>query len=326
MRIFITGAGGAAAVSVWKSLSAAHELFMADIDPLAAGLYLVPPERRLIIPRGDTPELVPALHSICTERGIAALLPTVDSELAPVAAERDRFESDGIALPISPVECLRICRDKQLLIEAVQGKVPVPGNEPLTEAVAARIDAFPRFAKPREGAGSRGVAKINNRADLDKQPKDGSVMLQEYLPGEEYSVDVYVRRDGRVIAAVPRDRMKIDSGIAVASRTIRVPEVIESAILTAEIIGIRGCANVQFKRGADGVFKLLEVNPRFPGTLPLTTAAGIDMPKLMVDELMGRPVPDKLMPFKELMVVRYWTEHYFEPREWEELCRQRSSG
>ena len=52
--------------------------------------------------------------------------------------------------------------------------------------------------------------------------------------------------------------------------------------------GIRGCANVQFKRGADGVFKLLEVNPRFPGTLPLTTAAGIDMPKLMVDELMGR--------------------------------------
>ena len=38
------------------------------------------------------------------------------------------------------------------------------------------------------------------------------------------------------------------------------------------------------------------------------------MPKLMVDELMGRPVPDKLMPFKELMVVRYWTEHYFDPQ------------
>ena len=87
--------------------------------------------------------------------------------------------------------------------------MPIPGNEPLTEAVAARVDSFPRFAKPREGAGSRGVAKIDSRADLDT-PKDGSVMLQEYLPGEEYSVDVYVRRDGRVIAAVPRDRMKID--------------------------------------------------------------------------------------------------------------------
>jgi carbamoyl-phosphate synthase large subunit len=326
MRILITGAGGAAAISVWKSLSAEHELHMADMDPLAAGLYLVPPEQRLIIPRGDAAELVPVLHRACTERGIAALLPTVDAELGPVARARDRFESDGIALPISPAECLRICRDKQLLIEAVQGKVPVPGNEPLTEAVAARIDAFPRFVKPREGAGSRGVAKIDSVADLEKQPKDGSLLLQEYLPGEEYSVDVYVRRDGRVIAAVPRNRMKIDSGIAVASRTINLPEVIQSAIRTAEIIGIRGVANVQFKRGADGLFKLLEVNPRYPGTLPLTIAAGIDIPKLMVDELMGRPVPDRLMPFKELMVVRYWTEQYFDAREWEVLCRPRSPG
>jgi carbamoyl-phosphate synthase large subunit len=323
MRILITGAGGAAAVSVWKSLGAEHELHMADMDPLAAGLYLLPPDRRLIIPRGDSPELVPALHKACKERRIAALLPTVDAELAPVAAAGDSFTAIGVALPISPVECLRICRDKQLLMEAVQGKVPIPANEPLTEAVAARVGSFPRFAKPREGAGSRGVAKINSRADLDKQPKDGSVMLQEYLPGEEYSVDVYVRRDGRVIAAVPRDRMKIDSGIAVASRTLNLPDLMQSAIRTAEVIGIRGCANVQFKRAADGVFKLLEVNPRFPGTLPLTTAAGIDMPKLMVDELMGRPVPDKLMPFKEMMVVRYWTEHFFDAREWEALCRQR---
>jgi carbamoyl-phosphate synthase large subunit len=322
MRILITGAGGAAAVSVWKSLSAEHELHMADIDPLAAGLYLVPPDRRLIIPRGDTPELVPALHRACKERCIEALLPTVDTELAPVAEARDRFEAIGVALPLSPVECLRICRDKQLLMEAVQGQVPIPDNEPLTEAVAARVDSFPRFVKPREGAGSRGVARIDCRADLDKQPRDGSVMLQEYLPGEEYSVDVYVRRDGRVIAAVPRARMKIDSGIAVASRTINVPEVIAAAVRTAEIIGIRGIANVQFKRAADGVFKLLEVNPRFPGTLPLTGAAGVDLPKLMADELAGQKLPDGLLPFKELMVVRYWTEHYLDPREWEALCRQ----
>ncbi len=323
MRILITGVGGAAAVSVWKSLSAEHELHMADIDPLAAGLYLVPPERRLIIPRGDSPELIPALFRACSERRVEALLPTVDAELAPVVAAHERFSAIGVALPLSPAKCLRICRDKQLLMEAVQGKVPIPDSEPLTEAVAACAGSFPRFVKPREGAGARGVAKIDGRADLDKHPKDGSVMLQEYLPGEEYSVDVYVRRDGRVIAAVPRERMKIDSGIAVASRTVKVPEVIEAAVRTAEIIGVRGTANVQFKRAADGVFKLLEVNPRFPGTLPLTGAAGVDMPKLMVDELAGRELPDGLLPFKELMVVRYWTEHYLDPREWEALCRQR---
>ncbi|HQS17951.1 ATP-grasp domain-containing protein [Reyranella sp.] len=321
MRILITGAGGAAAISVWKSLGAGHELHMADMDPLAAGLYLVPEAQRLIIPRGDDPRLVDVLQDACRARGIEMLLPTVDSELFPVAMARERFEAAGVSLPISPAECLRLCRDKQLLLDRVKGEVPVPAFEPLTQEAADRVDAFPRFVKPRVGAGSRGVAKIVRREDLAQQPKDGSVLLQEYLPGEEYSVDVYVRRDGVVVAAVPRERMKVDSGIAVASRTVNVPEVIRSARRTAEIIGIRGIANVQFKRAADGVFKLLEVNPRFPGTLPLTIAAGIDMPRLMVDEAMGRPLPDKLMPFEELMVVRYWTERYFDPREWKALCR-----
>ena len=322
MRMLITGAGGAAAISIWKSLSAEHELHMADIDPLASGLYLVPPDRRLIIPRGDSPELVPALLRACEERRIEALVPTVDVELAPLAAARDTCEAIGVALAISPVECLDTCRDKQLLLDAVRGQVPIPDSEPLTEAVAARVDSFPRFAKPREGAGSRGIARIDSRADLDGQPRDGSVMLQEYLPGEEYSVDIYVRRDGRVIAAVPRVRMKVDSGIAVASRTVEAPEVVEAAVRTAEIIGIRGAANVQFKRGADGVFKLLEVNPRYPGTLPLTGAAGVDIPRLMAAELAGQALPDGLLPFRELMVVRYWTEHYLDPGEWDALCPQ----
>jgi carbamoyl-phosphate synthase large subunit len=322
MKMLVTGAGGAAAISIWKSLSAEHELHMADIDPLATGLYLVPPDRRLIVPRGDTPELVPALRRACEERGIEALVPTVDVELAPLAAARDSFESLGIALAISPVECLLTCRDKQLLMDAVRGQVPIPDSEPLTEAVAARADSFPRFAKPREGAGSRGIARIDCRADLARQPMDGSVMLQEYLPGEEYSVDIYVTRDGRAVAAVPRVRMKVDSGIAVVSRTVEAPEVAEAAVRTAQIIGIRGAANVQFKRAADGVFKLLEVNPRFPGTLPLTGAAGVDIPRLMADELAGRPLPDGLLPFRELMVVRYWTEHYLDASEWEALCCQ----
>lgn len=323
MRILITGAGGAAAISVWKSLGSEHELHMADMDPLASGLYLVPADRRLIIPRGDDPRLIDVLYEECRARRIDALLPTVDAELAPLAAVRARFEAISVQLPISPVECLRICRDKQLLLEKVKGIVPIPGNEPLTQAVADRTHAFPLLVKPRSGAGSRGVAKIECREDLETIPKDGSYLLQEYLPGEEYSVDVYVRRDGRVIGAVPRERMKVDSGIAIASRTIDLPEVVDSAVKTAEIIGIRGTANIQFKRAADGVFKLLEVNPRYPGTLPLTGAAGVDMPKLMADELAGKPVPDRLMPFKELMVVRYWTEHYFDPAEWEALCRRR---
>jgi carbamoyl-phosphate synthase large subunit len=321
MRILMTGAGGPSAISVWKSLSAQHEIHMADMDPCAAGLYLVAEDRRLLVPRGDAPELVPALLAACRARKIDLLLPTVDAEFVPLALARADFEALGVALPISPLDCLRVCRDKHELLARVKGIVPVPDYEPLTPEAAARVTSFPRFVKPRLGAGSRGAEKITRREDLDALPQDGSILVQEYLPGEEYSVDVYVRGDGRVIAAVPRERMKTDSGIAVTARTVDVPEVIESARRVAEAIGVRYVANVQFKRAADGIFKLLEVNPRFPGTLPLTTAAGVDMPKLLVDDVAGKKLPDGPLPFKEIMVVRYWTEHYVDPQEWVKLCR-----
>ena len=321
MRILMTGAGGPSAISVWKSLSAQHEIHVADMDPCAAGLYLVAEDRRLLVPRGDAPELVPALLAACRARKIDLMLPTVDAEFVPLALARADFEALGVALPISPLDCLRVCRDKHELLARVKGIVPVPEYEPLTPEAAARVTSFPRFVKPRLGAGSRGAEKITRREDLDALPQDGSILVQEYLPGEEYSVDVYVRGDGRVIAAVPRERMKTDSGIAVTARTVDVPEVIEAARRVAEEIGVRYVANVQFKRAADGIFKLLEVNPRFPGTLPLTTAAGVDMPKLLVDDVAGKKLPDGPLPFKEIMVVRYWTEHYVDPQEWVKLCR-----
>ncbi len=223
-------------------------------------------------------------------------------------------------LALSPADALSSCRDKHALLTRLASVVPVPQSELLTEESAARTVAFPRFAKPRLGAGSTGTALIKIAADLHPLPKDGSYLLQELLPGEEYSVDVYLRGDGSAIAAVPRERMKTDSGIAVTARTVHQPDVMEMAIRAAQAASVRYVANVQFKRAADGVFKLLEINPRFPGTLPLTAAAGIDMPKLLIDEMLGRPMPDALL-LQEIMVVRYWAEKFVDPAEWQQLCR-----
>jgi carbamoyl-phosphate synthase large subunit len=286
---------------------------MADMDPCAAGLYLVAEDRRLLVPRGDA-ELVPFLLP-----GLQGRPRSISSDGCyadvPGSGDRSPIRSRGS----NP--CLRACRDKHVLLDQVRGIAPVPDYEPLTQDVADRVTSFPRFVKPRLGAGSRGAAKITRREDLEALPKDGSYLVQEYLPGEEYSVDVYVRGDGEVVAAVPRERMKTDSGVAVTARTVHSPEVIEAAVRVGQAIGVRYVANVQVKRAADGVFKLLEVNPRFPGTLPLTIAAGVDMPKFMVDEVAGKKLPDGLVPFKEIMVVRYWTEHYCDPQEWRNLCR-----
>lgn len=319
MNILITGAGGAAAISVWKSLTGQQTIFMADIDPCAAGLYLVPAENRLLIEPGDSDNFIHNLIDLCEKNHIQVLIPTVDVELIPIAKHKHLFEDKGIMVPICPEHTLALCRDKYALLTWCEDTGLMPAFSLLTENSA--MPDFPCFAKPREGAGSKGIFTLHNAAELAQLPKDNSYLIEELLPGEEYSVDVYISSKGNALAAVPRLRMKIDSGIAVASQTRIFPELSAMALTIAKKTGIQYIANIQFKANKQQQFKLLEINPRFPGTLPLTKAAGIDIPVLLMKDICHEPLDQNLRTFKELMVVRYWTEQFIPIEAWKTLCR-----
>lgn len=321
MKILITGAGGAAAVSVWKSLAKHYEVYMADIDPCAAGLYLVPASRRFIIPSGKSPDFFKELLKICVDNAINVLIPTVDVELLEVARQNEQFVSHGIRVPLSSLHALELCRDKYKLLTFCQDTGLCPSFSLLNEQTPINSLHYPCFAKPCLGSGANGAMVIHEPKALDLLPKDNSYLVQDLLPGDEYSVDVYVHSEGTPVAAVPRLRMKIDSGIAVAARTVINSDLSQKALTIIQKVGIRFVANIQFKADAQGDYKLLEINPRFPGTLPLTAAAGIDIPQLLMNDLMGKPFPAALMPFKEIMVVRYWTEQFIAVDEWRALCQ-----
>ncbi len=320
MKILLTGAGGAAAISVWKSLNTIHTLYMADIDPCAAGLYLVPALQRIILPKGDAKDYVENVLHVCEKFKINLIIPTVDIELIPLSIAYEKFEKLKIFLPLSPVSVLKCCYDKYALLNQCKNKIPIPESLLLTDENKKLINTFPKFAKPRVGAGSAGIYLIKNFKDLENLPMDGSYLIQEWLPGDEFSVDVYINSQGKALVSVPRIRMKIDSGVAVAARTQHNTALSLLAIEVAKVVGILYVANIQFKRAVDGTLKLLEINPRFPGTLPLTAAAGIDIPQLLIKDLKNETLPNDLLPFNEIMVVRYWTEHFCSIAEWEALC------
>lgn len=308
--VLVTGAGGAAAVTVLRSLAGHADLVAADIDPFAVGLYLVPPPRRILIPRGDDPAFVPTLLQCAIDQGADLVIPTVDTELRGVSAARGEFAAHGIDLLVEDVSTLDLCLDKLRLMRLCAPTVRVPLTIALTpNSVATELPVLgsPFIIKPRQGAGGRGFAIIHDLDDLRDVPLDGSYLAQELLPGDEFSIDVLGSPDGRVVAAVPRRRDKIDSGIAVAGRTMADPALEAFGRAVASAIGVVGVVNVQAKLDREGEPSLLEVNARFPGTMSLTQAAGIDMPLLAVQARRGRTLPDSL-PFREIGVVRHWTE------------------
>jgi len=106
----------------------------------------------------------------------------------------------------------------------------------------------------------------------------------------------------------------VDSGVSVGGRTVHDPEVENFGRAVARATGLTYVANVQCRRDRDGRPALLEVNPRMPGTLGLTIASGVDMPRLALAALLGRPVP-AAMDFCERAVVRFLDERFLDPAD-----------
>lgn len=315
-RVLVTGAGGPAGIAVIRSLLKRDdvEVYAADMDGWASGLYLVPESARRIVPPGKAPSFVDDVIALCAADGIAVLFSTVDVELPGLAARRHDLAAVGAALAAPSHETLVTCLDKYRLAQAVAGKARIPETRLLDRDGVGAEWVFPVIIKPRSGAGSRGVRLIADRAALEALGEDQSILVQENLPGEEFSVDVLAGLDGTVIAAVPRSRERVDSGVSIAGRTVRRDELSQTASDVARAIGLTGVANVQLRYSSDGVPALLEVNPRFPGAMPLTIAAGVDMPSLLLDLVLGRPVPSAV-DFTELANVRYLEDVFLDPAD-----------
>ncbi len=316
-RVLVTGAGGPAAVSfmraVASSFGAGVELWAYDVDPCAVGLYLVPAGRRGLLPMGDAPEFADVLVEVCDSARIDVVVPTVDTEMLPVCHRRDELASRGTTVLAPSVATLETCLDKWTLAQVCAGRPWLPRTELLVDGFDASSWSWPTIVKPRHGSGSRGIVLVHGPDELDALPHDGSLLVQEELPGVEHSIDVLAYADGSVAAAVPRCRLKVDSGIAVAGRTEHDPVLEALAREVATAIGLSSVANVQVKADASGCPKLLEVNPRFPGSMPLTVASGVDMPTIALSEALGLPVPAEV-GFRDLATVRFW-EDVFVPVE-----------
>jgi len=302
-RVLVTGAGGPAGVAVIRSLLQRPEVevFAGDMDGWASGLYLVPANRRRILSPGKSPTFVDELIALCAEDEIDVLFSTVDVELPPLARRRGELSA---ALAAPSLDTLETCLDKFALAVRCAPLLRTPVTHLVGPASTAAEWDFPIIVKPRSGAGSRGVRLVHSRADLDALGDDDSLIAQELLPGDEYSVDVIAAADGHVVAAVPRTRTRVDSGVSIAGLTVRDAELEATATAVAQAIGLTGVANVQLRRDTAGVPALLEVNPRFPGAMPLTIAAGVDMPSLALDLALGLDLPEQA-EFREIANVRF---------------------
>ena len=243
--------------------------------------------KRLItgFPYIDEPGFLDYLNAKLDEYSIDCIYPAHDSASVFLSANADKIHAQII---ITDSETTEICRSKKRTYEFFSGESFIPR---VYDSVPEGSE-FPVFVKPTVGQGSVGARKIDSPDELKTATaEDPSLVVCEYLPGMEYTVDCFTDRHGALLVSRLRDRERIKTGISVRSRELPEDETVNNI---ARIINSRlhftGAWFFQLKRNNHGEYRLLEISPRIPGTMGLSRNLGINFPMLTLFTFWGYDV------------------------------------
>lgn len=276
-------------------------VIVTDINPLSPAVFEA--DRAYAMPLATDPDYITDLLALCDAERIGLAVPTIDDELPLFASATPAFRARGVLTAWSPPETARICNDKYLTsIHLAAHGIPVARS--VLPAERTPDMALPLFIKPRGGRGGIGAFPVRSERELaffvDYVPDP---VVQEYLDGPEFTIDVVCNLAGEPLAIVPRERVVIRAGVSDRGRTVRHPALIDLAERVCRVLRFAGPLNIQCRIPAGGRAGgrpvVFEINARFSGGIPLTIAAGADIPAMLVDLALGRPVAPRVGAFTD---------------------------
>jgi len=284
-----------------------------DTNPLlsSAGYFV---NEIFAVPRVSEADYIKSMLEICQREQVDIVIPLFEPEFFILDEHRQTFLDSGTFVLLSNENTLQICSDKfntYKFFTEIGVKTPVTWlASDLPEDIL-----FPLFVKPRSGMGSQGAKKVISLMELDSAlgySKD--MIVQQYISGIEYTIDVLADFKGQVLSVVPRARLEVRSGEVSKGKTVDRPDLIQQAVSIIEKLGAIGPLTLQCIDTGTEVY-WTENNPRFGGGVPLAIHAGVNYPYILYQLVKG----EKVLPFlgqykKNLAMLRYDQAVYTELR------------
>lgn len=285
-----------------RELGIGLRLLACDMNPRLSAACLHA-DKSFEVPSAISPDYVDRLLSIVAAEGVDVVVPTIDPELPPLAAARDRFAAAGADLSVSSSQLVDMARDKLATATFLEeAGIPAPRTTCLAHARSTAW-AGPVFAKPRHGSSGRHARAVAS-VELVEDPGEPMV-VQELLRGTEFTVNLYFDRSGRMLAAVPHERLRVRAGEVEKGITRRSATLQAIAGRLAEVLpSPRGALCFQAIVDDAGRTSVFEINARFGGGYPLAHRAGAAFTRWLLEERLGRtPAPTEWTP--DLLMVRH---------------------
>jgi carbamoyl-phosphate synthase large subunit len=299
--------------SALRALDVPGSVIVTDVNPLSPAVYFA--DRAYRVPMATEPNYIAEVMAICAAEHVCLAVPTIDDEVPLFGAARDAFQAMGVLAACSSETTAATCNDKFETCRVLREHGVAAAESFLPDQLPADL-TFPLFIKPRVGRGAVGAFPVRSQRELDFfREYVNEPVLQEFLSGPEFTIDVLCDFNGRPLSIVPRERVVIRAGVIDRGRTVRSEALIALAEAACRVIPFAGPINIQCRMRGD-MPVIFEINPRFSGGIPLTISAGADFPQFLVKLAIGMPVEPAVGDFREDMwMTSYESSVFLDPAQ-----------
>lgn len=287
-----------------EELGMKSKLVAADITETAPAIYFA--DTFYMIPKIYHEKHIDSIIDICKKEDIHLIIPTIDTELLKLAENKEYIEQQTNAkVLVSDLDVINICRNKintQLFFEKYGFGVPKLISQ---EDVKNKNYTLPLFIKPLNGSSSKNTFKVTNEQELHFFNKYIDYpMIQQFIEGEEFTVDTFLDFDSNIISIVPRKRLATRDGEISKGIIVKDEEIIAEVRAVLEALKPIGHITVQCMKTTDGI-KFIEINPRFGGGAPMSIKAGANSPAWLYRLLSGEQLSYQEEYEENLLCLRY---------------------
>ncbi len=314
MNILILSAGTRNKVVQYfkKEVGEKGKIIATDCSNLAPAIYEA--DKFYIVPMITSPDYLKIILNICDKEKIDGVFSLIDPELSLLAKHEADFRKLGTIPIVSPYDLVEKCFNKYAMAKLFAekdlktAKVYMSIKDFEEARKEGEID-YPVFVKPVCGSASLHINKVSSDEELQGLfHMYDDLMIQEFMDGTEYGADVYIDLiSGKCTSVFLKEKIKMRAGETDKSISLKEDKLFTSIISFVEEAGFRGMIDIDiFKIGNDWYFS--EVNPRFGGGYPHAYECGINMPKLVLNNLMGKENVADIGNYEEGIVMMKYNE------------------
>lgn len=239
------------------------------------------------VPRCNETTYIDVLIDICRKHSIDLVIPLIDTELLPLAANRERFRAYGVKILLGPNDFLKMARDKMRTISVLAHngiRVPKTWNWEDALAKAANLP-YPVIIKPISGSRSIGIRTVKCPDELlSAEIEKSEYIVQEMCDGKEYTVNCFYDRG--LQSCVPHYRKLVRNGEVCFARTERIEDFTTvGRVIAAMYADLYGPICFQGFKSVNGDVAIIEVNARFGGGYPICEFSGANFAKWIIQKL-----------------------------------------